>query len=43
MNYKFLNYDNNLPINIQFFDKQDNEPEWHKDIEIILVARGSAN
>lgn len=42
MNYKFLNYDNNLPINFLFFDKQDNELEWHKDIEIVLLLRGNA-
>lgn len=41
-NYKFLSYHNNLPVNINFFDNTTSEFEWHKDVEIIIMGRGSA-
>ncbi|RDY26230.1 helix-turn-helix domain-containing protein [Romboutsia weinsteinii] len=41
-NYKFLSYHNNLPVNINFFNGTTSEFEWHKDIEIIIMGRGSA-
>ncbi len=40
--YNFLKYPKNLPVNINLFNSDNNEFEWHKDIEIILVGRGSA-
>lgn len=41
-NYRFLSYNYNLPVNIKFFDNATPEFEWHKDIEILIMGRGSA-
>lgn len=41
-NYKFLSYPNNLPVNINFYNKDDIEFEWHKDIKIIIMGKGTA-
>lgn len=40
--YNFLKYSENSPVNIHLFNSNNIDFEWHKDIEIILVGRGSA-